>query len=318
MKHALLPPVIVTTNLTKRYDSTIAANDVSLSVPAHSIYGFLGPNGAGKTTTIRMLLGFVSPTSGSATIFGHDIQREGVRSREDLGYLVPAESLYPQMRGRDQLDFAASLSDRPPVLRKQVLDLLELSDKVLGQKLQSYSKGMKQKLALVAAVQHDPGLLILDEPTDGLDPLIRRRFEEFLQDFRDRGRTVFMSSHDLAEVERVCDSVAVIREGIIIAQQTVEDLKRYHRQRLRVTFRTAIPAGIVEMGTVEFQDPVTRTVSLLLETDVNDLIAGLHQADIEEIALTPPSLDDIFLAFYDYQRENGFTAGTAVVEQSLP
>ncbi len=299
MSDTPLPPAIVTTNLTKRYGSTVAANAVSLSVPETSIYGFLGPNGAGKTTTIRMLLGFITPSAGSATVFGFDTQSEGVRSRENLGYLVPSESFYPQMRGRDQLDFAARLSNRQPVLRQHALDLLELSDKALGQKLQSYSKGMKQKLALVAAVQHDPRLLILDEPTDGLDPLIRRRFEEFLQEFRGRGRTIFMSSHDLSEVERVCDSVAVIRDGFIIAEQTVDELKRYHRQRLNVTFRSAIPAGLETMGSVEHIDPVAHTVSLLVEADVNDLIATLRTESVEEISITPPSLDDIFLAFYD-------------------
>ncbi|MGH2603920.1 MAG: ABC transporter ATP-binding protein, partial [Dehalococcoidia bacterium] len=164
--------VIATSGLSKRYGRIDALSRLDLAVPGGVIYGFLGPNGAGKTTAIRLLMGFVRPSAGRAEIFGHDTWREGVAARRDLGFLVTAEALYPDLSGRDQLDYAVGISGRPPVLRRRLLEALELSDDALGRRLGSYSKGMRQKLALTAALQHDPALLILDEPTDGLDPLI--------------------------------------------------------------------------------------------------------------------------------------------------
>jgi beta-exotoxin I transport system ATP-binding protein len=289
---------IVTTNLTKQYGTVTAADQVSLEVPVGSIFGFLGPNGAGKTTTIRMLLGFIRPSHGSGKIFGHDIESDGVNARKDLGYLVPGDSWYPHIRGGAQLEFAARLSGKPPVLRDRLLDALEFATTDLDKRLNTYSKGMRQKLALVAAAQHDPLLLILDEPTDGLDPLIQHRFEGFLSEFRDRGRTVFMSSHDLAEVERSCDRLAVIRHGQIVAQETVTSLKKLHRQRLQVVFHREIPAVLATMGAVESMDTEERRLSMIIDRDINELLALLANFEIEELTITPPSLDDIFLEFY--------------------
>ncbi|MEZ4497889.1 MAG: ATP-binding cassette domain-containing protein [Thermomicrobiales bacterium] len=190
--------LIATSHLTKRYGEHEALVDANITVGAGVVYGFLGPNGAGKTTLIRLLLGFIRPTSGVARMFGHDTWRDGVEARRNIGYLVPASGLYPDLSGNAQLDYAARLSGRLPILREQTLDALELARPDLERKLGSYSKGMRQKLALTAAMQSDPELLILDEPTDGLDPLIQRNFEELIRTMRDRGRTVFMSSHDLA------------------------------------------------------------------------------------------------------------------------
>src|SRR5215204_4791259 len=188
--HAASEPAISVRNLSKRYGTVYALADASITVPRGKVYGFLGPNGAGKTTTIRLLMGFIKPTSGSAQLFGHDCWNDGLNARRDLGFLVTADALYSDMSGVAQLDYAAKLSRRSAVLRDQLLDALELSRDVLQRKLGSYSKAMR----------HDPGLLILDEPTDGLDPLIQRNFEQLLLGLRDQGRTIFMSSHDLAEV----------------------------------------------------------------------------------------------------------------------
>ncbi len=176
-------PAIETRGLTKHFGrrgEIIALADLNLTVSQGVMFGFLGPNGAGKTTAIRLLLGFIRPTSGAATIFGHNTWREGVRARRDLGYLVAPEAFYPDMSGTAQLDYLARLSGRPPVLRERVRTALELGSDALERRIGSYSKGMRQKLALIAAFQHDPSLMILDEPTDGLDPLIQRSFEEFL------------------------------------------------------------------------------------------------------------------------------------------
>jgi len=290
---------IVTTFLSKQYKQVVALNDVSLRVEAGAIFGFLGPNGAGKTTAIKLLLGFISPTSGSAEIFGHETWRHGVEARQHVGYLVPADAFYPEMSGRSQLDFASRLSGSPPILRRPLLDLLELADADLDRDLRQYSKGMKQKLALVAAAQHDPRLLILDEPTDGLDPLIQRRFEQFLREFNSRGRTVFMSSHDLAEVERLCESVAIVKDGGLVAHQSIEQIRRMRYRQVEVTFASEAPDGRVWPDGVQLQSANGHRYVLAVEGDINPLIEALAKYEVEDLKITPPSLDDVFMTFYE-------------------
>ncbi len=289
---------IRTTGLTKRYGTVPALEQLSLAVPRGIIYGFLGPNGAGKTTTIRLLMGFIKPTAGSAFIFGHDTWRDGVAARRDVGYLVPPDALYPEMSGEAQLDFAARLSGREPVLRRWLLEALDLRDEVLKRRLGSYSRGMRQKLALIAALQHDPALLILDEPTEGLDPLIQRAFEEVIRTLRARGRTIFMSSHNLAEVERTCERVAVVRGGRLVVEGTVDGLQRLHRRRAEVTFRDGIPEGLARVPGVTIIEGQGRQARLILEGDVNPLLVFLAQHPVEDFVLKPPDLDDIFMSFY--------------------
>jgi ABC-2 type transport system ATP-binding protein len=289
---------IRTDHLTKRYGDTTALSEATISVPIGTIYGFLGPNGAGKTTLIRLLMGFIKQSSGTASIFGFDCWRDGLNARRDLGFLVPADGLYTDMSGEAQLDYAAKLSNRQPVLREALLDALELQRSVLSNRLGSYSKGMKQKLALIAAMQHDPALLILDEPTDGLDPLIQRNFEEFLVALRDRGRTIFMSSHDLAEVERICELVAVVRSGVIVAEERISDLRQRHGHRATISFRDTAPdLSIVPGITVRAIDG--NRVELLLSSDPNPLLHFLAMHNVASLTITSPSLEDIFMAYYE-------------------
>jgi ABC-2 type transport system ATP-binding protein len=289
---------IRTSQLTKRYGETLALSSASITVAAGSIYGFLGPNGAGKTTAIRLLMGFIKPTSGSASMFGFDCWRDGLNARRDLGFLVTADALYPDMTGASQLDYAARLSKRPPVLREALLDALELPQAALERRLGSYSKGMRQKLALIAAMQHDPALLVLDEPTDGLDPLIQRNFEEFLISLRDRGRTIFMSSHDLPEVERICERVAVVRSGVIVAEERISDLQQRHAHRATVRFKDSLPDLSVVPG-IAVQRIEGNRVELLLTGDPNPLLHFLALHAVDDITITPPSLEDIFMAYYE-------------------
>src|SRR5918997_4783896 len=242
---------ISTTNLTKRYGAMTALAGINLIVPSGVTYGFLGPNGAGKTTTIRLLMGFIRATSGVARIWDHDCWHDGVHARADVGFLVPADALYPDMTGHALLDYMAALSGKSPALRPLLLDALELGQEALNRRLHTYSKGMKQKLALTAAIQTNPALLVLDEPTDGLDPLIQRSFEEVLRNLRDQGVTVFMSSHDLPEVERTCQRVAIIRDGQIVAEEAIDDLKQLHRRVAEVTFRGEPPSGLDHLAGID-------------------------------------------------------------------
>ncbi len=290
---------IVLDAVSKRYGTFAALDGLTLGVPHGIIQGFLGPNGAGKTTAIRILMGFLRASSGSSSIFGLDTWSKGVRARERVGYLVTADALYPDMDGIDQLDFAAKISGRNPVLRTRVLDALELGSATLAQRLGSYSKGMRQKLAIVAAMQHDPDLLVLDEPSDGLDPLIQQHFETLLRERRDAGRTVFMSSHDLAEVERTCERIAVIRRGQLVANGTVQELSRHYRRTAVIRFRSAIPDDLARIGEIEYADARTGTVRLLIADDINPLIQALSHADVAHLGIEEPQLQNVFFGFYD-------------------
>ncbi len=293
-------PAIAVSNLTKCYGPVTALDGVDLVVPPGVTYGFLGPNGAGKTTTIRLLMGFIRPTAGTARIWGHDCWRDGVKARADLGFLVPADALYPDMSGAALLDYMAGLSGKPPALRRLLLDALELGEDALQRRLNTYSKGMKQKLALTAAIQTRPALLVLDEPTDGLDPLIQRAFEQVLSDLRSQGATVFMSSHDLAEVERTCERVAIIRDGRIVAEETIGDLKGRRRRMAEVTFAGEPPPGLDALDGIDVIEREGARLVLSLEGAVAPLLRFLgNRDDVVDLLLSPPRLEDIFLGFYD-------------------
>jgi ABC-2 type transport system ATP-binding protein len=243
-------------------------------------------------------MGFIRPTGGSASIFGHDCWRDGVAARRDLGYLVPPDALYGDMGGAALLDYAAHLSGRAPALRTTLLDALELDHRALDRPLGSYSKGMRQKLALTAAIQHDPSVLILDEPTEGLDPLIQRSFEEVLGALRGRGRTIFMSSHDLAEVERVCERVAVVRDGRLIAEESIAGLHRLHRRTAEIVFAAAIPDALTALPGVSVVARRGRRVELTIDDELNPLLRLLADHEVESLVLAPPRLEDVFMGFY--------------------
>ena len=297
MNDAGAGPAIETAGLTKSYSGVDALSDLSLTIERGSIYGFLGPNGAGKTTTIRLLMGFIKPTRGHAQMFGCDCWRDGVRARSHVGYLVQSEALFPDLSGAEQLRFAEQLSGQGAPLQDRLLDLLELSRSDLERKLKTYSKGMRQKLALISAAQHDPELLILDEPTDGLDPLIQRAFEAHLLDRHAAGRTIFMSSHDLGEVDRLCQIVAIVRAGRLVQEAPIHDLRSQHRRRADVVLTEPLPPGMTIPG-AEVISQDYRTLSLLVDLDPNlflDFLAGLQ---VESITIAPPSLNDIFAGYY--------------------
>jgi ABC-2 type transport system ATP-binding protein len=197
----------------------------------------------------------------------------------------------------------AALSGKPPRLRPLLLDALELGQVVLNRRLHTYSKGLKQKLALAAAIQTNPALLVLDEPTDGLDPLIQRSFENVLRNLRDQGVTVFMSSHDLAEVERTCQRVAIIRDGQIVAEEDIDDLKHRHRRVAEVTFAGESPPGLDLLPGIEVLQRDENRAVIALAGNVNPLLRFLAgRDDVIDLLLSPPRLEDIFLGFYDTSR----------------
>ncbi len=283
--------VIETFDLTKYYRRIRGIEGISLSVQKGEIFGFLGPNGAGKTTMIRTLLGFLKPTGGHGTIFGLDIVKDSTEIKPDVGYIPGDLSFYGYMTGRQFLSYFDGLRGFNGFLLE---DLLSRFDLPLDRKIKGYSKGMKQKLGIVQAFMHDPELVIMDEPTSGLDPLLQQEFYEFLLKEKDKGKTMFFSSHILSEVDKICDRVAIIRDGELVALEDVDTLKdrRGKKFRVRIKEDPSSFSGPSEMtirdGWIEFtsDDDIDRWVKKLSRFTVLDL-------EIQEF-----SLEDIFLRYY--------------------
>ena len=294
--------VIQTQGLTKRYghgDSTAPAlADLDLDVREGEIFGFLGPNGAGKSTTIRLLLGFLHPTAGQATVLGHDIGRDSVAIRRQVGYLPGGIAFWDGLTGARLLDELAAMSGRLPIRRVDLLDRLELSEATLRRPVRDYSRGMRQKLGIVQALQHDPELAILDEPSEGLDPLMQRAFYDILDDLRAAGRTIFLSSHVLSEVERVCDRVAIVRHGRLVALEDVGSLLARRRRNVELRFDGEAPrlAGIAGVSDVRVTGDL---VTCRLEGDVGPFLAALADVRVRDLTIEPARLEEAFLEFYE-------------------
>jgi len=286
--------------LTKQYGSLTAVNHLNLEVAPGEILGFLGLNGAGKTTTIRILLDLLRPTSGHASVFGHDCQNDGLQVRAIAGYLPGEMGIYPDLTGIETLDLLAGLSGKPmdKTRRRELQERLELPDSDLRRRVREYSTGMKRKLGIIQAFQADPRLLILDEPTEGLDPLMQESFYKLLADAKRRGATVFMSSHVLSEVERVCDRVALLRKGELVLLSTVEETRRLAPRRVRVlfsedvTFQVGLPQGhtMVEIK--------PRSWRLEIEGWLGPLLKLLETLPVKDLEIEEPSLEEVLIKYY--------------------
>lgn len=292
------PPISIR-KLSKQYGKLTAVKSLDLDVNEGEVLGFLGLNGAGKSTTIRILLDLLRPTSGHAAIFGHDCQKQGLLARAITGYLPGELGVYSDLTGLAVLDLLAGLNGK--VSRKYRSDLqerLELPDSVLRRKLREYSTGMKRKLGLIQAFQADPRLLILDEPTEGLDPLMQESFYELVAQVRQRGRTVFMSSHVLSEVERVCDRIALLRKGELVLLSTVEEVRRLAPRRVHVYFDqdvTTTPQLPVGHETVEIKP---REWRLQIEGLLGPLMSMLSSLPVRDLEIEEPRLEDVLIRYY--------------------
>ena len=293
-------PAIQLEHLGKRYGRVTALRDLSLDVAPGEVFGFLGLNGAGKTTTIRILLDLVRPTAGRAAVFGMDCQKRGLDVRSRLGYLPGEPGFYGDTTGEATLDLLGALSggtiDRG--WRTALLDRLELAAADLRRPLREYSTGMKRKLGIVQAFQADPQLLVLDEPTEGLDPLMQEAFYTLIAEVRARGRTVFMSSHVLPEVERVCDRIGLVRGGELVLVSTVRDIRRLAGRRVRVSFADAVnpPARWPDGWEVIQVNP--RDWDLRVHGALGDVAAMLAALPIADLEVQIPHLEEILKAHY--------------------
>jgi ABC-2 type transport system ATP-binding protein len=283
--------------LAKRFGAVEALRGVTFSVEAGEVFGYLGPNGAGKTTTLRILADLVRPGAGSARLLGRDSRDPA--SREEMGYLPGDLRLHGDMTAFAALDFFAGFRPRkPPRLRARLLEALGLDGATLVRRVKFLSQGTRQKVGLVAAMQHDPALLLLDEPTNGLDPLVQRDFRALLGDFAARGRAVLFSSHVLSEVEQACGRVAILREGELVALEAIGALRDKVLRRLTVRFRTAPPPALAQVAGVVRSEIEGREATLWVRGDLDPVIAALAAAPVEDLSFPEAQLEDIFLAYY--------------------
>ena len=300
---------IVTEGLTKRYGGgahlprrsaaapVLALDRLDLEVRPGEVFGFLGPNGAGKSTLIRLLLGFLHPTAGRARVLGIDTEHGSVAIRARTGYLPGGIALYDGLTGEQLLDYLGRLTGRPAIRRAELCDRLELGRTTLGRLVRDYSRGMRQKVGIVQALQHDPELAILDEPTEGLDPLMQRAFYGILGDLRAAGRTVFFSSHILSEVERVCDRVAIVRRGRLVALEEVATLLARRRRRVEMVVDGAPPTLDGLPGVSDLAVAGGR-VTLALEGDMRPFLGAIAGAAVRDLTIEPARLEDAFLELY--------------------
>jgi len=288
---------ITTTGLTKHYGPIRALDALDITVREGEIFGFLGPNGAGKSTTIRLLLGFLRPTSGEGRVLGLDSVRDSVAIRARIGYLPGGVALYDSLTGEEILDYLGELSGRPPVRRAELCDRLELSPHTLRRLVRDYSRGMRQKIGIVQALQHEPELAILDEPSEGLDPLMQRAFYDILDVLKKEGRTIFFSSHVLSEVERVCDRVAIVRRGRLVA---VEEIAALLARRMRkVDMRLAgTPPRLEDVPGVLNIMIADGRLTCQVEGDIRPFLAAIVDAPIVDLTIEPAHLEDAFLELY--------------------
>lgn len=284
--------------LTKYYGKARGITDLNLQVSEGEFFGFIGPNGAGKSTTIRTLLGLIRPTGGSAEIFGQDITTQRNRILSQIGYLPSETTFYSGMKANEILRLSANLHKAD--CSRTAKDLCERLQLDTTRKIEDLSFGNRKKVGIVCALQHNPRLCILDEPTGGLDPLMQREFFSILKERHEQGMTIFLSSHVLSEIQRYCSRAAIIREGRIIASGSMDELSKTSAKRVTVhgTFDSADLQGIRALSQAE------DTSSFLYQGDINKLLSALSCHPIQDLSIAEPDLEEIFLHYYTDGGEN--------------
>jgi ABC-2 type transport system ATP-binding protein len=288
--------VIEATGLTKWYGKRRGILEVDFGVEEGEVFGFLGPNGAGKTTTIRVLLGSLRPSAGRATIFGLDAWADAPAAHRQLAYVGSDPGYLGDLSAGAQLDYLGALRGLPKGAWRRVAERLELDPSVPVKKL---SRGNRQKIAVVQAFMGHEALLVMDEPTSGLDPLMQREFLALLSDARADGRTVFLSSHNLPEVERSCDRVGIIREGRLVDISSIQALLAEHWRSVNLVLASPTPADTFDLPNVEIASASARDVHLMVRGDVNPLLRRIATLAVHDVSITTPEIEDIFLRYYD-------------------
>ena len=289
---------IVLNELTKHYGKHRGINNLSFSVNQGEFFGFIGPNGAGKSTTIRTLMGLIRPTGGSASIFDLDCHSKASVIARDVGYLPSENSYYENMKVRELLQYTADLYGMDCKTKmKELADRLNLD---LSRKIADLSLGNKKKVGIVSAIMTSPKLIIMDEPTSGLDPLIQQAFYDILKEENSRGATVFFSSHVLSEVQKLCDRVAILKEGQLIGIQSIKELRESGYKKVTLSAKKAIPRDFFDLsGIANYAETADKTsVSFMYNGNITAIIDKLHLLHLDDVLLEEPSLEEIFMHYY--------------------
>ena len=288
--------IIEVNNLTKYYGKARGIVDVSFNVDEGEIFGFIGPNGAGKSTTIRLFCSLIYPSSGEAKIFGKDAIKYGPEIRQDIGYLPSEVFYYDRMKVIDLLKYSASFYKKD--CTKRLHELAEIMELDLHRRIDDLSYGNKKKVGIVQGLLHEPKLLLLDEPTSGLDPLMQKKFYKLIREENERGVTVFLSSHILGVVQKMCSRVAIIKEGSIVDIQDVRTLERDNYKKIRVVAdeidekRFDIP-GVIKL------EKENGAVSFFYKGDINQITRAISAQEVSDVAIEEPTLEEIFMHYYE-------------------
>jgi ABC-2 type transport system ATP-binding protein len=288
--------VVAASGLTKRYGGTLALDSLDLSIAAGEVYGYLGPNGSGKTTTIRLLLGLHRPSAGRAELFGIDSWRDPVSAHRRVAYVAGEPSLWPALTATETLEFLGRVRGGTDIAYRDLL--IERFQLEASKKIRALSKGNRQKVALVAALASRADLLILDEPTSGLDPLMEVAFRHSVLEAKERGQTVFLSSHILTEVEALCDRVGILRAGRLVDSGTLAQLRHLHAQVIDVTFAGEVP-DVERLSGVTVVERGHSSLRLEVTGGLAELLALLGRHEAVTLESREPSLEEIFLHHYD-------------------
>ncbi|MBZ9609675.1 ABC transporter ATP-binding protein [Clostridium estertheticum] len=284
-------------NLTKSYGKTRGITNVSFNVEQGEIFGFIGPNGAGKSTTIRTLLSLIYPTSGSATIFGKDCIEFGPEIRKEIGYLPSEIFYYDNMKVIDLLKYSASFYKKD--CSKRITELAEIMDLDIYKKIDDLSFGNKKKVGIVQGLLHSPKLIILDEPTSGLDPLMQQKFFELLEEENKKGATILLSSHILSEVQRLCNRVAIIKEGKIIKVDKISTLQESNHKKIKIEVKSKIDDNYFKISGVANLDIKDNVVSFLFSGNINFIMKKISEIEISNLWIEEPDLEEIFMHYYE-------------------
>lgn len=288
--------IIETKNLTKYYGKAKGIENVNISVEEGEIYGFIGPNGAGKSTTIRLLLSLIYPSSGQALIFGKDAIKDGPEVRKNIGYLPSEIFYYDNMKVKDLLDYSASFYEGD--FTKRIKDLSTIMELDLNRKIEDLSFGNKKKVGIVQGLLHRPKLIILDEPTGGLDPLMQKKFFDLIKEENQNGATVFFSSHILREVQDLCNRVSIIRDGSIIETADIKTLRENNYKKISILGNSLREESFKVDGVTKLVKEEDR-ISFFYKGDINLITKLISRVEVRDINIEEPTLEEIFMHYYE-------------------
>ena len=289
--------VIEINHLTKTYGKSRGITDISFHVEEGEIFGFIGPNGAGKSTTIRTLLSLIYPTSGSATIFGKDTVQFAPEIKKEIGYLPSEVFYYDNMKVKDLLKYSASFYKKD--CRKRIKELAEIMDLDLNKKIDDLSLGNKKKVGIVQGLLHEPKLIILDEPTSGLDPLMQQKFFELLEQENKKGATILFSSHILSEVQRLCNRVAIIKEGKIVTVEKISTLQENNYKKFKVETKIPLDSNYFNISGVNNLEIKENIMSFLFRGNINAIMKKIADIELANLWIEEPDLEEIFMHYYE-------------------